>query len=111
MTKIKAQAGTDEANYGTESFPVPADGIIDVPPEAAADLIHEGGFVPVVDDDPAADAAAAEAIAGLVPMHGQPGSSCSVDGLSFNANDKGVVMVPASAVLALTSHGFTPEAA
>lgn len=102
MAKIKASPGTDEANFGTDRFPVPADGIIDVSNEAAEALVHDGGFTRVVDAVPVPD--------GLVRVQGVPGSGCSIGGASYEADDEGFVDVPAYAVADLAAHGFVPVA-
>jgi hypothetical protein len=101
--RIKAQAGTDEANFGETRFPVPADGIIEVPDEAAAALLATGGFSEI--DEPI------ELPDGLVRLKGQPNSGCTVQGVSYTADETGIIAVPAFAVEALASHGFWPVSA
>lgn len=100
MVRIKAQRGTDEANFAESRFPVPADGIIDVSPEAAAPLLNEGGFISLEPAPALPD--------GLVQVRGAPGSGCTVGGVSYNAGDDGLVSVPAYAVADLAAHGFKP---
>jgi hypothetical protein len=43
MVRVKMQKLTDEVNHGTTSYPVDTDGIVDLPPEAAAIVIKQGG--------------------------------------------------------------------
>jgi hypothetical protein len=100
MPRIKAQKGTDEANYGDVSYLVPADGVIDVPAEAAVALEATGGFVEVTDPAPVED--------GLVRVKGHPDSACTINGVTYTAGSDGITSVPDFAVAALAAHGFTP---
>ena len=101
MTKLKAPAGADEANFGTERFRVDNDGDVDVPEAAVEDLVHTGGFT-VVKDDPK------PVSAGMIKVSHPDGVGCSFGGVTYDADAKGVVAVPAEAVSALAAHGFKP---
>lgn len=43
---------------------------------------------------------------GIVILRGQPGQGASFDGVSYTADDDGLMLVPVGAVEALMSHGF-----
>jgi hypothetical protein len=47
LVRVKMQKLTDEVNHGTTSYPVGPHGIVDLPPEAAAHVIRQGGAVQV----------------------------------------------------------------
>jgi hypothetical protein len=97
MHQLKAPPGTDEANFGEERFRVDNDGMINVPEEAVAGLVAQGGFEEIRDDRP------------VVPVgfgrvrHADPEASCSGD-----KQDDGSFMVSIESVNELVSHGFTP---
>jgi hypothetical protein len=58
-----------------------------------------------------ADAAALEPDAGLVRLHHEDAAGCSHAGIAYAADRHGDVLVPATAVGELRSHGFLPPPA
>lgn len=92
-TKLKAPAGTDEANFGTERFRVDNDGTIEVPDEAVGPLLELGGFVEVLPPPVIPDGHA-------LVKHSDPDASCG--GERFGDG----FLVPVHMVEALKSHGF-----
>ena len=99
MARLKAAAGTTDVNVGETDYPVPADGVIDVPDNAVDDLVARGGFE--LDPD-----APAPVIGTLIMKAPDINASCSYAGVSYTAGADGNVAVPVDAVAALISHGF-----
>ena len=98
--KLRAQAGTDEANYGELRMPVDRDGTVDVPDEAVESLLATGGFVTM--DDPV------EIPDGFVLATSVGVDSTSWGGTTYEPDASGVFTVPAAAMAELMSHGFIP---
>jgi hypothetical protein len=96
--RLRAPAGADEANYGTERFRVDNSGVVEVPEEAVESLLHTGGFAEIEDEPPVP--------AGLIYLAHPEGVGCSFGGVSYEPDDKGRVTVPIVAVSALGAHGF-----
>ena len=98
VKKLKAPAGTDEANIGPQSFKVDTkDHTITLPDGVdAGPLLTTGGFTEVVDDVAPPE--------GMVAMKHptDPNASCSVG----KARSDGIHIVPATAVAELLNHGF-----
>lgn len=99
MMKLHMQKGTDEVNYGTESFKVPASGYVEVPLELAETLLKEGGAVQV--------------LPGALPdgyvkvRHvSDPNASFNFEGVTYMADDDGVIDAPYTALSHIESHGF-----
>jgi hypothetical protein len=100
--RLRAPAGADEANYGTERFRVDNDGTVTVPEEAVESLTHTGGFAEIEEEEPVP--------AGLIYLAHPDGVGCSFGGVSYAPDDKGRVTVPIVAVTALAAHGFVVPA-
>ena len=100
MVKLRATQGADEANVGGQRYRVDNDGTIDVPIEAEAPLLEKGGFVLAEELPPVS--------AGNVRVSHPEGIGCSFDGVNYEPDEHGTIIVPAESVGALTSHGFTP---
>jgi hypothetical protein len=101
--RLRAPAGADEANYGTERFRVDNDGTVTVPEEAVESLTHTGGFAEIDDEEKPVPA-------GLIYLAHPDGVGCSFGGVSYSPDDKGRVTVPIVAVTALAAHGFVVPA-
>jgi hypothetical protein len=93
--------GQDEASHGTVRYPVDADSLTRVPPEAVAFLIGKGGFA--VPKKPESSVSA-----GMVRLHHEDAAGCCYDGRRYLGDANGEVRVPAEAVLELQAHGFVP---
>ncbi len=78
--------------------------LIDVPGEVAPYLIHNGGFYMA---DEIKSPASVPAGMARVRMKDGSGGGCGFAGVAYEADDDGVVLVPAAAVAELCeSHGF-----
>lgn len=99
--KLRITQGTDEANDGTNRYPVERDGTVVVPADVADRLLQGGGFIEVVTDAP-------PALTGWAKLRHPDGSGCSWGGVSYEPDKKGLVTVPTAAVDDLASHGFEP---
>lgn len=98
--KLRAPAGTDEANFGAERFRVDNDGTVNVPDEAVESLTGVGGFTADAEVTPVPD--------GMVRMqHAHPGASCTIATQSFTADEAGILAVPLAAAADLLAHGFS----
>jgi hypothetical protein len=93
--------GQDEASHGTMRYPVDADGLTRVPPEAVAFLIGKGGFAVPKNSEGLVSA-------GMVRLHHEDATGCCYDGRRYRGDANGEVRVPAEAVLELQAHGFVP---
>lgn len=102
MTKrLKAPAGTDEANFGTEKYRVDNDGTVVVSDEAAGPLLERGGFTLVSDD------AASPPSSSFAKVSHPDNASCSYGGVTYEPDENGHLTVPLGAVGELASFGFT----
>lgn len=101
--KLRITQGTDEANDGTNRYPVERDGTVVVPAEVADRLMRGGGFIEVVGDAPAAPK-------GWATLTHPTSTGCSWGGLGYEPDKNGVFTVPLGAVADLASHGFVPTA-
>lgn len=100
--KLRASRGTDEANVDGLLYRVGNDGTIEVPEEAAAGLIHTGGFAAV--EEPVA------LPMGHVALIAPEGcEACSWRGETYVPDSDRRVAVPAPACVDLLAHGFKPE--
>jgi hypothetical protein len=98
---LRAAFGQDEANQGTECYPVGSDGLVWVPLEAVEPLIAKGGFVlPKNNGKPIP--------AGWIQLHHDDAAGCSYDGCQYSPDEDGDVLVPAEATAELLAHGFAP---
>lgn len=100
MIRLRAPAGTDEANVGTQRFRVHDDGTITVPHDVA--VILESGAAGFVDSDPAPP----PEIEGTLRLRGAPGASATWHGVTYSVDQNGIVSIPAAAWSDLSSHGF-----
>lgn len=104
--KLHMQKGTDEVNYGNQSFPVGRDGNVEVPIEAEDSLLHEGGATEVKDEDGPEEAESPDSFA-KVRHVSDPNASFTHDGITYEADKDGNLRVPHACVALLTeSHGF-----
>lgn len=99
LIKIKAPDQCDQASVGGQLFTVQADGTVEVPDQETADLLIASAGFRSLEPAPAAPE-------GSAVIFGEPGSSCSFEGVSYALDDSGHATVPAAAVAALLSHGF-----
>lgn len=101
--RLKAQAGTDEANFGGSRFPVNTDGVVEVPDDAAAALVAVGGFVDITDAAPNLGEANTSPVCRMMA----PDNSGPVTwgGVVYEVVE-GVVAVPPAASGDLEAHGF-----
>jgi len=65
LIPLRAAFGQDEANHGTQRYPIDGDGLVRVPLEAVGPLISVGGFV-------FARAAEAAISGGVMKLHHAP---------------------------------------
>lgn len=101
--RLKAQPGTDEANYGGSRFRVDNDGFVEVPDEAAPSLIDRGGFVDAADAPVnMGEAATSPVCRMLAPENAGP---VSWAGQVYEIAE-GLVLVPPAASVDLAAHGF-----
>lgn len=98
---LRAAFGQDEANHGTERYPVDNDGLVKVPLEAAGPLVTTGGFV-------LAKTYVDVISAGAVKLHHDDAAGCSYAGRQYLRDAQGDVLVPAEATSELLAHGFAP---
>jgi hypothetical protein len=100
LVRVRMQKLTDEVNHGTISYPVGNDGIVDLPPEAAAHVIRQGGAVQVDPPSP-------PPTEGVIKVqHADPSTILSY-GQDVYAPDKdGNLSVPIAIFLEIESHGF-----
>ncbi len=104
LVRLRAQFGSDEANFGTERYRVDNDGTVLVSVDAAPSLLHNGGFTMADDPRPAVPA-------GMVMLVHPLNIGCSYGGLSYEPDGEGCVLVPAGATEQLAAHGFEPPGA
>ena len=100
LVRLYAGEGQDEANYGTERFPVHEDHTLEVPPEAVDSLVRVGGFARIADGAPAPQ--------GHIALIHPQSIGCSWGGVSYAPDVNGVVIVPSAAAGDLLAHGFKP---
>ncbi|MGH7044939.1 MAG: hypothetical protein ACREE2_00945 [Stellaceae bacterium] len=112
LVALRAWFGQDEANHGTMRYRVDPQGIVQVPPEAAAFLVAVGGFAlpkrrAARTADTRPDRTGAN---GLVRLHHDDAVGCSFAGCQYPSDVNGDVLVPAAAAAELIAHGFVPTA-
>jgi hypothetical protein len=100
MVRLYAREGQDEANYGTERFPVHEDHTLEVPSEAVDSLVRIGGFERIADAVPVPQ--------GHVALAHSQGIGCSWGGTAYPPDAEGLVIVPIAAAADLLVHGFAP---
>jgi hypothetical protein len=98
---LRAAFGQDEANHGTERYPVDKDGLVRVPLEAVGPLIRIGGFV-------LAKSGGDSISPGSLKLHHDDAAGCSYAGRQYIGDENGDVLVPAEATPKLSAHGFIP---
>jgi hypothetical protein len=101
--RLQMPKGTDEVNYGGDLIRVPPDGIVEVSPEAAEPLLHEGGAVEIMDPVPPSDTPE-----GMVKIRHitDPNASISIEGIVYTLDEKGEGHIPTHAAAIAESHGF-----
>lgn len=97
MHHLKAPPGTDEANFGEERFRVDNDGMVDVPEEAVAGLVGQGGFLEIPEEEPGVPVGFGKV------RHDDPEASCNGE-----KQEDGSFLVAIESVNELLAHGFTP---
>lgn len=92
--KLRMQKGTDEVNYGGESFKVRGDGYVEVPVELAVSLLSEGGAVEILEE--------------FVKVRhvSDPSLGFSFEGVIYVANDDGIIHAPPASLVYIYKHGF-----
>lgn len=104
--RLKASAGTDEANQGTRRFRVdPNTQEVEVDADAAPALIERGGFEPV-------EKLALPTPRGFVRVrHSDPDAQLSWGGETYDQDPDGSFLVPGAAAKYLSAHGFVADEA
>lgn len=101
--RLHAPRGTDEANFSGSTVPYRVDnnGDVEVDAEAVGPLLEKGGFT-------LADPVAMSVPHGFIAVRhaSDPLAGCSHQGRTYEVQADGVLLVEASAIGALTSHGF-----
>lgn len=98
---LRAAFGQNEANHGTECYPVAADGLVWVPLAAAGPLIWTGGFATIPSTDQSISA-------GMINLQHRDAVACSYRGRQYTSDERGNLQVPAEAAAELLAHGFGP---
>lgn len=83
-------------------YPVDDEGLVQVPPEAAAPLIARGGFA-------LSEVKNVAISLGKLRLHHGESAGCSYGGRRYPGDENGDVLVPAEAAYELSAHGFLPS--
>jgi hypothetical protein len=78
--------------------------LVDVPLEMAGRLIHNGGFFAMK-----TKAAVSELPAGMVLLRHPDGNGCGWNGIAYEPDADGAILVPREAISDLGAHGFAVE--
>jgi hypothetical protein len=124
MVTLQLPPGAADApiSHGTTFYrPYPADHrdpaspmLVDVPVEVAIPLLKRGGFfmakrenpAPAPADTPAREPNRGRLPAGMVRLRHPQGAGCSHEGVSYDPEADGTVIVPHAAIGVLLCHGF-----
>lgn len=101
--EMKSKGGDEVVvTHGTESYHVPREGHIDLPPKVAEHVIRQGGALPVDQVPPPTQ--------GTVDVKNviDPATTLGYGGNTYTPDNKGITTVPLAILVEILPHGYTP---